>query len=148
MDTLIERQETGFGSRVAILALGHLTMVAVMFVLLETYEPEPNGFRFDSFAPLASFVVLTLGPVVIGLFAQRLRAVVLIALLQAASPLVLLPQLQSGEGDLNFVLLLWWYPLPVLAALILGFDRFSIARHNKRVHAAENLALPPPARPL
>lgn len=133
-----------FGVRVAILAVGHLAMVAVMFVLLETYEPDPNGFRFDSFAKIASFVVLALGPVVIGLFAKRLGAVGLIAVLQAASPLVLLPQLQSGEGDLNFVLLLWWFPLPVVAALILAFEQFSISRRNKRLHAAENLVLPPP----
>ena len=132
------------GARVAILAIGHLTMVAVMFVLLETYEPDPNGFRFDSFTVLASFIVFTLGPVVIGMFAKRLGAVALIAVLQAASPLVLLPQLQSGEGDLNFVYLLWWLPLPVVAALILAFDQFSVARSNKRVHAAENLVLPPP----
>ena len=90
MDTLIERQgslETRFGSRVAILLVGHLTMVSVMFVLLETYEPDPSGFRFDSFAKIASFVAATLGPAVIGLFAKRLGAVALIALLQAASQL-------------------------------------------------------------
>ena len=132
------------GARVAILAIGHLTIAAIMFVLLETYEPDPNGFRFDSFTVLASFIVFTLGPVVIGMFAKRLVAVALIAVLQAASPLVLLPQLQLGEGDLNFVLLLWWFPLPVVAALILAFDQFSIARSNKRLHAAENLVLPPP----
>ena len=73
-----------------------------------------------------------------------MHRVALIAVLQAASPLVLLPQLQLGEGDLNFVYLLWWLPLPVLAALILGVDQFSIPRRNKRIHAAENLVLPPP----
>ena len=69
------------------------------------------------------------------------------ALSQAASPLVLLPQLQSDEGDLNLVFLLWLYPLPVLAGLMLGVDLLSIARRNKRVHAAENMVLPPPGQP-
>ena len=122
-------------------------MVAIMFVLLETYGPDPGGFRFDSFAKTASFIVVTVGPAIIGLFAHHLRAVVLIALLHAASPLLLLPQLRSGEGDLNLVYLLWWLPLPALAAAVLAIDQFSIARRTKRIRAVENSSLPPPNKP-
>ena len=146
--TVIERRQsvaTGFGVRVVILAAGHLIMMAAMFALIETYEP--SGFRFNSFAATASFAVVTLGPVAIGLFVKRSGAVVLIALLQAVSPLALLPDLlETPQYDLSLALLLWWYPLPVLAALILAFDQFSFNRHTKRVHAAENLTLPPPSR--
>ena len=68
---MIERRQsvtTDFGVRVAVLAAGHLTMMALMFALIETYEPEPNGFRFNSFATIGSFAAVTLGPVAIGLF--------------------------------------------------------------------------------
>lgn len=45
------------GIRPATLGAGHLAMLALMFALLETYEPEPNGFRFDTAAKLGSFAV-------------------------------------------------------------------------------------------
>lgn len=143
-----ERREltaTRLGTRVAILAAGHLTMIGVFFVLVEAYEPDPAGLRFESLTGFVSFVAVTSAPVVVGLFAQRRRAVVLIALLQAVSPLVLLPDLSAGN-EITFLLLLWWFPIPVLAALILAFDQFSIARCNKRMYAAENMTLPPPER--
>ena len=149
---MIERRQsvtTDFGVRVAVLAARHLTMMALMFALIETYEPEPNGFRFNSFATIGSFAAVTLGPVAIGLFAKRKRAVALVALLQAVSPLALLPELlRTPQGDISLAVLLWWYPLPVIAALIIAVDHFSVARRIKRVYAAENLTLPPPARPL
>ena len=70
------------GWRLAILGSGHLGMMALMFILLETYEPEPNGFRFDTFSKVGSFAVLTAAPILIGLAARHLISTVLLGLLQ------------------------------------------------------------------
>ena len=57
-----ERREltaTRLGTRVAILAAGHLTMIGVFFVLVEAYEPDPAGLRFESLTGFVSFVAVT-----------------------------------------------------------------------------------------
>lgn len=97
-------------------------MLALMFVLLETYEPEPNGFRFDTAAKVGSFAVLTMAPVAIGLGVRSLLGAASIGLLQALSPLALLGNMQDPNSDLNFALLLWWFPLPGIALLALIID--------------------------
>ena len=109
--------------RLTTLVAGQLAMLALMFALLETYEPEPNGFRFDTAAKLGSFAVLTLAPIVIGLAARRFAAAAAVALLQALSPLLLLANMRDPGSDLNFAVLLWWIPLPAAAALVVIVDR-------------------------
>lgn len=108
-------------------------MLAVMFVLLETYEPEPNRFRFDTVTKIGSFAVLTSAPVFIGLAVRSLLGAALIGLLQAISPLALLGNMQDPNSDLNFAILLWWFPLPAIAVLIVIIDHIvGQARRTKR----------------
>ena len=83
-------QRRAVGIRLGALVAGHIVMLVLMFVLLETYEPEPNGFRFDTAAKLGSFAVMTLAPIVIGLIARRVAAAAAVSLLQTLSPLLLL----------------------------------------------------------
>ncbi|MEM9894579.1 MAG: hypothetical protein AAF962_27310 [Actinomycetota bacterium] len=111
------------GLRIAVLGTGHLVMLVVMFALLERYKPEPNGFRFDTPMKLGTFAVITLPPIVIGSAAQRIEAVSFVALVHAASPLLLLGNMRNPGSDLNFALVLWWLPLPAAAGLVVLIDR-------------------------
>lgn len=112
------------GVRIAVLATGHLVMLVVMFALLERYEPEPNGFRFDTPMKLGTFAVMTLPPILIGSAARRVAAVAVVGLVQAVSPLLLLGNMRDPGSDLNFALVLWWLPLPAAAGLVVLIDRF------------------------
>ena len=98
-------------------------MLALMHVLLEAFEPDPNGFRFDSLAKISSFAALTAGPVVVGLAAASMRATLLAATAQFLSPLALVPAMVDANSDLNFAILLWWLPVPAAVAAIVWFDR-------------------------
>ena len=109
----------------AVLACGHVVMLRLMHVLLELFEPAPNGFRFDTFPKVASFAVVTLAPVLVGLGARRWPATAAVGLLQALSPLMLLGSMRDPSSDLNFAVLLWWFPLPALAVTIVMVDRWA-----------------------
>lgn len=110
--------------RVALLAGSHLVLLVVLHVLLSVYEPDPNGFRLDSSAKILSIAIYYLPPAVIGTLAVRKRAVLLLAAVHAASPLLLLlGAMRDPNSDLNFAVLLWWIPLPLLFAVVAIWDR-------------------------
>ena len=109
--------------RLAVLGSGHLGMLAVMFILLEKYQPEPNGFRLHNVGAIGSFAVLTIAPVLIGMGARRFISMALISLLHMLSPLLLLGNMRNRNSDLDFAILLWWFPLPAVAGLVVIIDR-------------------------
>lgn len=59
----------GIGTRVLVLGAGWLTSLFVLHVLLERYEPEPNGFRFTTVSTSLAIAISLLPPVIVGLFA-------------------------------------------------------------------------------
>lgn len=113
----------GLWSRVAFLAGAHLAFLAVLHALLSAYDPEPNGFRFDSWGKALSIALSFLPPAVVGLLAVRKRTVLFLAVVHAASPLLLLGGMRDPNADLNFAVLLWWFPLPSLFGVIALVDR-------------------------
>lgn len=119
-DVVLRRASLAF--RVVVLVTGQLVMLAVMHFLLEALEPEPNGFRFDDAEKTLSFAAYSLPPLLIGAFAWSRAGVGAISLLQAASPLLLLPVMLDPEADLNFAMLLWWVYLPPVTAVMLAVD--------------------------
>jgi hypothetical protein len=113
----------GLGSRAIALGAAHAAALVLLHVLLEHYEPEPNGFRFHSLSTSVGIAVSLLPPVVVGLLAVRRAAVGAIAVIQAASPLLLLGNLRDPGSDLALAVLLWWFPLPVVVGTIALLDR-------------------------
>ncbi len=109
--------------RMLILAVGHLSMLVLLHLLLEWYQPNPNGFRFDTMAKVGGLAVFTAPPVLIGVLARSGGATALIAAGQAASPLLLRSAMRDPGKDLNFAILLWWFPLPAAAAAVVLIDR-------------------------
>ena len=122
------RVPPGIWWRLVVVGCGHVVMLGLMHILLETFEPNPNGFRFDSVLKLASFSGATVGPAAVGAFATSQRAVVIVAAIQAASPLLLIDIMRNPADDLNFAILLWWYPLPILAAVVVIVDHLITQR--------------------
>lgn len=47
----------------------------------------------------------------------------LLAAVHAASPLLLLGTMRDPDADLNFAVLWWWFPLPLLFGVIAALDR-------------------------
>ncbi len=101
----------------------HLVMLSVLHVLLSAFDPEPNGFRLDSPAKVLSIALTFAPPAVVGLLAVRKRTVSFLAAVHAASPLLLLGTMRDPDADLNFAVLLWWFPLPLLFGVIAVIDR-------------------------
>lgn len=110
-------------NKVALFAGGHLVLLVVLHALLSVYDPEPNGFRFDSLTKVLSFAVSFLPPAVVGLLAVRKRTVLFLVAVHAASPLLLIGNMRDPNADLNFAVLIWWFPLPLLFGVIAAFDR-------------------------
>lgn len=98
-------------------------MLVLMGVLLNHYEPDPNGLRLDDPATVGWFAPLTLAPVLVGMAARSKIGTGAIAALHATSPLWLLPSMGGPDADLTFALLLWWFPLPLAAASVVVIDR-------------------------
>ncbi len=113
----------GFWRRAALLSAAHLVFLVFLHVLLETYEPEPNGFRFDSISKALSIAAAFSPPALVALFAVRKRTAVLLAALHTASALLFLGNARDPSSDLNFAVLLWWFPFPVIFGLIVLVDR-------------------------
>lgn len=109
--------------RAAIFAGAHVVLLSVLHTLLSTYEPEPNGFRFDSFSIALSITLSFLPPAVVGLLAARKRTIFSLAAVHAASPLLLLGNMRDPTSDLNLAALIWWVPLPLLFGVIAIVDR-------------------------
>lgn len=113
----------GIGTRVLVLGAGWLTSLFVLHVLLERYEPEPNGFRFTTVSTSLAIAISLLPPVIVGLFAARRAVIVTVAVIQAASPLLLLGNLRDPDADLALAVLLWWFPLPLVVGVVVVVDR-------------------------
>lgn len=104
-------------SRLAVatlLLLSHVVMIATMRLLLATYEPDPNGFRLDDLQEVFWWTILTLPPIAIASAAPSRASLAVAAVAHAASPLTLLPIMQTPGDDLNFAIFVWWGYLPVL----------------------------------
>lgn len=95
-------------------------MLLVMAWLLDTYEPDPDNFRFGNPTSVALFAVVTIGAPAIGLAARHRWSTLTIAAAQATSPLWLIDA--AVNDDLNFALLLWAVPLPAFAGWIVALD--------------------------
>jgi hypothetical protein len=98
-------------------------MLGLLHLLLEKYKPNPNGFRFHSVGIVAFYAVATAPPVVLGLLARSRVATAVISAMQALSPLALLSAMRDPTSDINFALLLWWFPVPALVAVVVVIDR-------------------------
>lgn len=109
--------------RAALLGGAHLLGLVVLHVLLSVYEPNPNGFRFDSASKSLGIAASFAPPAVVGLIAVRRRTVLFISVLHAASPLLMIGNMRDPNADLNFAVLFWWFPLPLLVGAIAIIDR-------------------------
>jgi hypothetical protein len=109
--------------RVALLAASHVVALAVLHVLLTAYEPNPNGFRFDTFGKALGIAASFAPPAVVALIAVRKPVVLALAAVHAASPLLLIGNMRDPNADLNLAVLLWWFPLPIAFGVVAIVDR-------------------------
>jgi hypothetical protein len=97
----------------------HAAMIGAMRWVLVTYQPEPNGFRLDDLAEVASFAAYTGLPVLLILAARSRLVTTAMGVVHALSPLVLIPTARNPNEDLNFAMLLWLLPVPIVLGLLL-----------------------------
>ncbi len=75
---------------------------------------------------------LTLAPVLVGAGTRSTTGAAAVGVLYALSPLALLGGMRDPGSDLNFAILLWWFPFPTLAALVVLVDRLVGRGHPGR----------------
>ena len=120
-------------------------MVLLMVALVGTYAPEA-GFQLGSLGTAGSFALVTIAPLVIGMATVRRWSTLLVVVLHSTSPLWLLGTMRDPNEDLDFAILLWWFPLPaaaigiVLAEAMLGrwTTRRSAGRRARRSAVRES----------
>ena len=88
----------------------------------------PNVLELDAAAELAAWALVVSPPVVVGLAARTRLGVVAVAVMEAASPCVLLPAMYDDNADLAFSALWWWLWLPLAAGVVVVTDRSWLAR--------------------
>lgn len=130
---LFERREHAFdrlSAHATLLAGGHGTMLLFSWVLLRfswgLEMCEPVYDNCDPVSSLSLLGTLTGAPLLIGLYAKRLVASGLIALIQAGSPILSSTVLQSPEVIFDFSALsitFSWLLLSPLAVAVVAVDR-------------------------
>jgi hypothetical protein len=110
-----------------VLVGAQVVLLLVLRWLLHHYQPEPNGFRLDSLGELVQWGLVASLPVFVGLLARTWPGLLACAVVQAASPLVLIPSATSSRGDLDVAALLWWGPVPLAVGFIVLLERLVVA---------------------
>lgn len=111
------------------MTLGHAAMLLYFGLLLAWFEPDPNGLRFDDIGTLVTYAAWSSPPLFVGLATRSRAATIAAAAIHVASPSLLIASMLDPSGDLNFALLMWWFPVPVAVAAIAATDQ---VRHALR----------------
>jgi len=112
----------------------------VLLAAVSALDP-PHPFRFGGVGGTASFALFAGPPVVMGLLSVSRVGTVLVAALQALSPLALVPLMFDPNADLSFIGFIWWYWVPQAVAVVVFVDwlvRWHRAR-RRLAPAAEGL---------